>query len=56
VFDYVDARRITLVLVHVDPGLMETLRMYGLGDRIPATRRYGTLEEAIDAATPPRMA
>jgi MFS superfamily sulfate permease-like transporter len=56
--DYFDARRITFVLVHVDPGLMETLRAYGLGDRIPAGRRYGTLEEAIaafDSAPPPRV-
>ena len=55
--DYLDVRGITLVLVHADGSLLETLRLYGLGDRIPDGRRYGTLADALaafEAASPPR--
>jgi MFS superfamily sulfate permease-like transporter len=47
--DYLDARGITLVLVRADDALLETLRLYGLRDRIPDANVYGTLADAVAA-------
>ena len=56
--DFLDSRKITFALTRLDGALAHTLDLYGLLDRIPADRRFGTLEEALaafyaDTATPP---
>lgn len=47
--DFLDFRRITFALTRLDDALAQTLDGYGLLDRIPADRRFGTLEEALAA-------
>jgi MFS superfamily sulfate permease-like transporter len=47
--DYLQARKIAFVLARADPVLLETLRRYGLKDRIPDSHVYANLVDAIRA-------
>ena len=47
--DYLASRNVTFGLARLDESLSTTLAMYGLLDRIPAERRFSTLEEALAA-------
>lgn len=47
--DYLDSRNVRFALVHADPAMLETLDVYGLLDRIPAERRFASLEDAMAA-------
>jgi MFS superfamily sulfate permease-like transporter len=56
--DFLDSHKITFALTQLDDALAHTLDLYGLLDRIPADRRFDTLEEALaafysDTAFPP---
>ena len=53
--DYLDARQITFALARADTGLLHTLDLYHLLDRIPDDRRYAALTDAVTAfqAEPP---
>lgn len=56
--DFLHSRKITFALTRLDDALAQTLDGYGLLDRIPVDRRFGTLEEALaafnaDAKAPP---
>ena len=56
--DFLTSRKITFALTQLDNALAHTLDLYGLLDRIPADRRFSTLQEALaafhaDTATSP---
>jgi MFS superfamily sulfate permease-like transporter len=53
--DYLDARDITFTLARADDALLHTLTLYGLRDRIPDSRLFGSLSDAVrafEATTP----
>lgn len=45
--DYLEANNIALGVTSVDPLLLETMEKYGLGDLIPSSMMFDTIEEAI---------
>ena len=47
--DYLDARGIRFVLARADSGLIDTLTLYGLMERIPAENVYPNLTDAVTA-------
>jgi len=47
--NYLDARHITFALARADTGLMHTLELYGLHSRIPDSRLFGNLTDAVAA-------